>query len=88
MKTETQIAEIYIEDLKKYKKPEVRWHIVNRTCHEHKSSCERFLEFLVKFIFHDFYPQGNGMNRAKDIDFHNKITDLKQAIKLYNEAGI
>ena len=83
MKTETQIAEIYIEDLKKYKKPEVRWHIVNRTCHEHKSSCERFLEFLK--------DKENCSNQSCSYclrEIREKITDLRQAIKLYNEAGI
>lgn len=43
---------------------------------EHLASCQRFLEFLDGFIKKDF----NYLN--------NKIKDLQNAIKIYNEAGI
>ena len=85
MKTETQIAKQYIEDLKKDEKPDGRWHIVNRTCHEHKFGGQRFLEFLEAIRFTSAYK---GMTKYIKDMIDNKCEDLKQAIKLYREVGI
>ena len=76
MKTETDIAEKLIRERELYNQHKDRF---NRILEEHKSSCERFLEFL------DYLGK---QEKSINICFHNKITDLKQAIKLYNEAGI
>ena len=55
------------------------------TIESHKASCERFLEFLEEMYFEKIVVMmsGNWIDKYKD-----KITDLKQAIKLYDEAGI
>lgn len=79
METETQIAKIYLEDLEKYKKPDGRWHLINRTCYEHKRACQRFLEFLEGVNFDETSYEDKG---------ENKITDLKNAIKVYEDAGL
>ncbi len=58
----------------------------------HKQTCQRWLEFLDDKL----YDGGNRMipcNRDCDINYiiikvDKKIADLKQAIKIYNEAGI
>jgi len=43
-------------------------------CQEHLASCKRFLEFLKDGVI------GNNTN--------DKIKDLQQAIKIYNEVGL
>ena len=94
MKTETQIAK---EILEQYNRERV---IVNKVskhttvtikfqAKEHKASCQRFLEFLqeeskrwetVQKIHKQIYISTG--------ELEEKITDLKNAIKLCNEAGI
>ncbi len=54
-----------------------------RQCENHKQICQRWLEYLVE----SFMKKGFGM-KYFDFDVGIKITDLKQAIKLYDEAGI
>ena len=102
-KTETYLAEYYTEDLKKYKKPDGRWHIVNRTCHEHKFGCQRFSEkvtndilFLEQCIHFEEEVQKEGNMKTINItklrmkltEKQKELADLKQAIKLYEDAGI
>ena len=94
MKTETQIAEENIEFIKECKEE-------NNTlqAETHKASCERFLDFLeegcgkewddsaVGFTWVCKKPDKKGF-RAYCKRCNKRITDLKRAIKLYNEAGI
>ena len=93
MKTETQIAE---ENLKSYKEEVETWgtpdtwkvdipescFISQTNCESHKASCERFLGFLESLV---------GVlrtNKESSMKIEEKITDLKQAIKLYDDTGI
>jgi len=81
MKTETQIAERNVEaekvlTMEKYK------DLMRKHSREHKATCQRFLEFLEYCINELVIPK----NIIKP--FQVKITDLKQAIKLYDEVGI
>ncbi len=46
---------------------------------EHRASCQRFLEFLEDYV--------KGLD-AVPVKISVKHKDLKQAIKLYDEAGI
>ena len=91
-KTETQIAKENIkriEDEMKFGGKHENWEYgTNPTLYgyearaeEHKTSCQRFLEFL------EDYEKDTGDFYVGDMVFR-KITDLKQAIKLYNGAGI
>ena len=86
MKTETQIAEENIKNIKKEELPEMNQANISGMIIEHKASCQRFLKFLEHQYkcgegagTHDFYFMH---------DFKDKITDLKQAIKLYEDNGI
>lgn len=60
------------ENLKSYK----MFHITFKALTQHKESCERFLEFLQTDKFSD---NGSSINE--------KIGDLQQAIKLYEEKS-
>ena len=89
MKTETQTTKANVKYYKEYRGTgfEKIWLV---KCQEHKSSCQRFLEFLEaeydaldKMSLDTFSVLYKIRKRIFD-----KITDLKQAIKLYNEAGI
>lgn len=79
MKSETQIAQESISSMKHYKGDDELYTRNVIKCGTHKESCERFLEFLedVDFDESPFEDEGEG-----------KITELKQAIKLYTENGI
>lgn len=83
MKTETQIA---IKNLSKDIKSFWGW-----VCLEHKATCQRFLDFLklhnegLKVVYEKIKGLGE-FNQWQNME--NKITDLKQAIKLYEDAGI
>ena len=58
---------------------------------EHKTSCQRFLKFLDNYNFNELIVGKKDTEMLDNIQgkaFKEKITDLKQAIKLYNEAGI
>jgi len=55
----------------------------NDDCYSHRDTCQRWLEFLVhaEKVF--------GWNDSPLDNFiREKITDLKQAIKIYTENGI
>ena len=88
MKSETQIAKVYLEDLKKYEKPDGRWHLINRTCYEHKRACQRFLEFLEDETNYLFTISTKENCELKEDKVGKKIFDLKNAIEIYEEAGI
>jgi len=78
MKTETQIAKFYIKN--KFKENPLGLP----KCH--KATCQRFLDFLERVNFYVLLSEFNLESMEELIK--EKITDLKQAIKLYNEAGI
>ena len=75
VKSETKIAEENISN----------WRFLvdekhNTICREHKASCQRFLEWLNRMNY-------NWTEESKE-GFAFKITDLKNAIKKYDEVGI
>ena len=93
---ETKIAKQNIEVLRSF---EVQGGDGDKdVCIEHKQTCQRWLEFLGTIRFIGFECESrclldkddtllcNDCERNKRID--NQIIDLKQAIKLYEEAGI
>ena len=84
MKTETKIAE---ENIKKW----ISWDSPHTTfiCETHKVSCQRFLEFLENWNNNVIVcEECNKRNIDKQLEMKQKITDLKNAIKKYDEAGI
>ncbi len=85
MKTETQIAQVNIEELDLELPLDVSLSYPN--CQEHKASCERFLEFLEEWNecggIKDCFPCGSCLTKISEM-----ILDLKQTIKLYSENGI
>ncbi len=98
MKTETKIAQEYIKRSKEldFKEGKGFHSIINLSfLTAHKASCQRFLEFLeempdsVKGLNH-FVKNQLVELCGKDLVRHiqEKITDLKNAIKKYDEAGI
>lgn len=80
MITETPIAVKNIREFKYCKVGEAVYY--KWICDSHKESCQRFLEFLERY-----YLQYKTIN-IKLGYIQEKITDLKNAIKLYNENGI
>ncbi len=73
---ETKIAKENVEDLKK--------SLLNEDIYrEHKQTCQRWLEFLQLFIA----CESNCPDTFKS-EIKPKIKDLKQAIKIYEDAGI
>lgn len=86
MKTETKIAK---ENVEKYKKDIRGWDIIYK---EHLESCQRFLEFLEeKQIELDKLENEltNGFGQKEfDVDLNLKITDLQNAIKLYEKENL
>ena len=64
--------------------PSVVWIKSKIRSQVHKQTCQRWLEFLErdKKIYHRLWGHGITGNAEE------KITDLKQAIKLYEDAGI
>ncbi len=86
MKTETQIAEedinfrrLLIRSASNFEKCDVQ---MRRRMISHKASCQRFLGFLNIHDKQDY--RGCGSRSFVE----EKITDLKQAIKLYEDNGI
>ena len=80
MKTETQTAKSHIK--KVYNETtQIQKGIMRIQVREHKASCQRFLEFL-EFI------KNKGRDALTNLEIEEKIIDLKQAIKLYEDAGI
>jgi len=58
------------------------WH--KAIAEEHQKSCKRFLEFLKKYEGLGDYKEFQDMDEM----MRDKISDLKQAIKLYDEVPI
>jgi len=87
MKTETKISEENIF----YWSSNPSSDVVNKhikvslkvKCQEHKASCQRFLEFLK-----ETFSEELDLEQEFDTIIHKKQTDLKNAIKKYDEAGI
>ncbi len=72
MKTEHEIAKENIKDF------------TTLATEEHKGSCERFLDFLEEAKEKIVYVE----NEITHYLMQEKITDLKQAIKEYDNHGI
>jgi len=76
MKTELEIAKLNIKVM------------IIGICYEHKTTCERWLEFLKR----DNKQNCSFCNKPNWLDsrcsFYNQIKDLKQTIALYKENGI
>jgi len=91
MKTETQIAKENIEKLKRIKSITLKDDLLDTIsknihiseCQEHKKSCERWLKWLKRYRLGAEEPY-----LARKIALEEKIQDLKQAIKLYEQEGI
>jgi len=49
----------------------------------HKQTCQRFLKWL-----YENYDYFNDLDCEKEIEYIKKIQDLKQTIKIYEDAGI
>ena len=79
MKKEKQIAKENIQFIKECKEENN-----SIPAESHKASCERFLEFLEDLNLEIYLHQTN----TKKKDYREKIIDLKQAIKLYDDACI
>lgn len=87
MKKEIQIAKENIEMFK-----DNNWKselLAKRVLIEHKQSCERFLEFLESWEV-EKHILGRGEKQINSLWewLNKKISDLKQAIKLYENNGI
>ena len=76
---------------------------ITRLSKTHKATCQRFLEFLEKFLSQPtehykidkkqkpverMFVRDFVDNKVFPNDIKEKITDLKNAIKLYEDAGI
>ncbi len=82
MKTETKIAEERIDEIKLFEKDGKRDVEGRAEAIGIKQSCQRFLEFLL------FLDNNYDVPHVILQDIKRKITDLKNAIKKYDEAGI
>jgi len=76
MKTETQIVKENVKGLKE-------GFPMKRNCQEHLASCQRFLERLENTNPKKF-PSHTLLEKLID----RMITDLKQAIKIYEDGGV
>jgi len=84
MKTETQIAKEKIKIWKEVEKPEYLANIM-----AHKATCQRFLEFLEEHKIEIGLAYGDSATVSQSPDWlKEKIIDLEQAIKLYEDAGV
>lgn len=79
IKTETQIAEDNIGKFDLVESKIIKVRILS-TMNSHKASCQRFLEFLENTEW--------SWSEESESAFIDKLTDLKNAIKKYDEAGI
>ena len=81
---ETQIAQINVDIYRS----SVKIESIHAACLEHKQTLLRFLEFLEEEM-----KRWTTLNEISEAyistgELEEKITDLKQAIRKYNEAGI
>ena len=93
MKTETQIAKDNIGNFLSTKKD----NLVRTYCNEHKQTCQRDVIWLKDFmmgleIANDQVPESNykfwDYMKHLRIRHYNRDTDLRKAVKIYDEAGI
>ncbi len=88
IKLETQIAKDNIKNLNK-KLPDLTQANISGMVISHKLSCKRFLNFLRNKKIKELVFDADIECWHKDNEFiEDKILDLKQAIKLYEEVGI
>ncbi len=90
MKTEFEIAKYFLDMRERESEGSDRWLFWNKCCNVHNDSCQRWWEFLE--------AEHNVFDRMSLDTFsvlykvrkrmYNKITDLKNTIKLYSENGI
>ena len=81
-KSETQIAQENIDRMNSYKGDDELYARNIIKCGEHKQTLQRFLEFLEI----PAYCVAGARCCKRECEI--KLKDLKQAIKLYDEAGI
>lgn len=90
MKTELEIAQENVGDYQRVKKEDLEVSPLHYLglCNFHKATCQRFLEFLEEEMKR--WETINELSEAyiSTGELEEKITDLKQAIKLYEDAGI
>lgn len=86
-KTETKIAVENIRAWKINKNYEDDPRIINNS-KQHKGSCQRFLEFLNEEMKRWETTHALSKTYISTGELEEKITDLKNAIKKYDEAGI
>lgn len=89
MKTETQIAQENVKNLTAIYGDKRDMG----NCQSHKATCQRFLDFLEELQRYKFKCGFMESSELCDVFEDNelikdKITDLKQAIKCYEDAGI
>ena len=89
-KSETQIAEEYLDELKDMEGSSVIITGIIRTqMKEHKASCQRFLKFLKsQKVLTCIQMADYGACHEIPIWYLDKVQDLKQAITKYKENGI
>ena len=79
---ETKIAKENVELWRKQKSGMAKTYDT-LLCMKHKQTCQRWLEFLI-LTTHPKVSKAIGKRNL----FGDKIKDLKQAIKIYDEAGV
>jgi len=75
------------ENVKRFDKEKGEIDIDYDTNLIHKQTCQRWLEFLEK-LNKQMQRVWKAINMLEDDEVTEKITDLKQAIKLYEDNGI
>ena len=85
MSKESKIAK---ENIKVWKE-RINKTIMMIVCEEHKQTCQRRLEFLssLRFVYTPPCPSCK-INYDTELNVDDKRIDLKQAIKLYDDAGV
>jgi hypothetical protein len=87
MKTEHEIAKENIEIYRDMKEEENLGYTNAPLMLIHKQTCQRWLEFLEKECNIDYKDRREAHSSGFGKEF-NKITDLKQTIKEYEDNGI
>jgi len=85
---ETKIAEKNVERMNEHKGIEPELYTRNIIqCFAHKQTCQRWLEFLEE-LNEQLQRIWKVIDALEGDETTEKITDLKQAIKIYEENGI
>ena len=95
MKTETEIAKDNIETLRRIRSLKLGDDLLDAMsekiyvgeCKEHKTTCQRWLKWLEELLEIISYRYNFYTNKAQK-NTEEKIQDLKQVIKLYEENEI